>query len=89
MQYVGKTKNTIVRRFGTHWYDIEQKHDTTVARHFNDHGVTTDPPFQIHVLEFIHRNPETREGATILDEHEKMWMGRLNTFYPKGLNIQD
>ncbi len=89
IQYVGKTKNTIVRRFGTHFNDIEKKHDTTVARHFNDHGITKDPPFQIHVLEFIHRNPETREGATILDEHEKMWMGRLNTFYPKGLNIQD
>ena len=88
-QYVGKTKNTIVKRFGTHWNDIEKKHDTTVARHFNDHGFTTDPPFQIHVLEFIHRNPESREGATILDEHEKMWMGRLNTFFPKGLNIQD
>ncbi len=89
IQYVGKTKNTIVKRFGTHFYDIEKKHDTTVARHFNDHGVTKDLPFQIHVLEFIHRNPATKEGAEILDEHEKMWMGRLNTYYPKGLNIQD
>ncbi len=89
VHYVGKTKNTIVKRFGTHFYDIEHGLDTTVARHFNDHGVTTDPPFQIHVLEFIHRNPETREGATILDEHEKMWMSRLDTYYPKGLNIQD
>ncbi len=89
IQYVGKTKNTIVKRFGQHFYDIEKKHDTTVARHFNDHGVTKDPPFQIHVLEFIHRNPATKEGADILDEHEKMWMGRLNTYYPKGLNIQD
>ncbi len=88
MQYVGKTKNTIVKRFGTHFYDIKKSY-TTVARHFNDHGVTKDPAFQIHVLEFIHRNPTTTEGATILDEHEKVWMGRLNTFYPKGLNIQD
>ena len=71
MQYVGKTKNTIVKRFGTHYYDIGKKHDTAVARHFNDHGVTKDPPFQIHVLELIHRNPATNEGATILDEHEK------------------
>ncbi len=63
--------------------------DTTVARHFNDHGVIKDPPFQIHVLEFIHRNPETREGAAIIDEHETMWMVRLNTFYPKCLNLQD
>ncbi len=54
-----------------------------------EHGVTKDPPFQIHVLEFIHRNPATKEGAEILDEHEKMWMGRLNTYYPNGLNIQD
>ena len=82
MQYVGKTKNTIVKRFGTHFYNIEKKHDSMVARHFNDHGFTKDPPLQIHVLEFIHRNRAT-------NEHEKMWMGRLNTFYPKGLNIQD
>ena len=33
IQYVGKTKNTIVQRFGTHFYDIEHKLDTTVARH--------------------------------------------------------
>ncbi len=89
IQYVGKTKNTIVKRFGTHFYDIENKADTTVARHFNDHGVTKDPPFKIHVLEFIHRDPSTKEGAAILDEREKMWMARLNTFYPNGLNIQD
>ncbi len=87
--YVGKTKNTIVKRFGHHFYDIQAKNDTTVARHFNDHGVNKDPPFQIHVLEYIHRNPETQEGASILDQREKIWMARLNSYYPKGLNIQD
>ena len=87
--YVGKTKNTIVKRFGHHLYDIQINNDTTVARHFNQHGINTDPPFQIHVLEYIHRNPETQQGASILDQREKVWMARLNSYYPKGLNIQD
>ena len=87
--YVGKTKNSIVKRFGHHWNDIQNNRDTTVARHFNYHGANVDPPFQIHVLEYIHRNPETQQGATILDEREKIWMARLNSYYPKGLNIQD
>ncbi len=87
--YVGKTKNSIVKRFGTHFNDIKQNHDTTVARHYNKHGAILDPPFQIHVLEYIHRHPDTQQGATILDEREKIWMARLNCYYPKGLNIQD
>ena len=64
-------KNTIVKRFGQHFLDIKNKLDTTVARHYNGHGVQSDPPFQIHVLEYIHRDPETQQGATILDERKK------------------
>ena len=87
--YVGKTKNSIVKRFSTHLYDIEHGLDTTVAKHFNDHGVSTDKyKFQIYVLELINRNPETREGAKTLAEQEKKWIKRLDTYFPKGLNIQ-
>ncbi len=43
----------------------------------------------IAMLTFWSRNPETQQGATILDEREKIWMARLNNYHPKGLNIQD
>ena len=35
IQYLGQTKNKLLTRFNSHFYDISHNSDTTVARHFN------------------------------------------------------
>ena len=60
-QYVGQTKNKLLTRFNSHFYDIHHNNDTTVARHFNKcppHNPAKTDGLNISVLSFI-RSPQT------------------------------
>ncbi len=88
-QYVGQTKNRIMDRFNGHTSDIRLSKDTTVARHMATHGVTRNPPIRIGILEFINAPPDSDRAQKLRNKWEKMWMARLNSYIPQGLNIQD
>ncbi len=89
VQYVGQTKNRKMDRFNNHISDIRNSKDTTVARHMASHGITTNPPICISILEFINASPKSDLAQKLRNKWEKMWMARLNTYIPQGLNIQD
>ena len=89
--YVGQTKNSIKERFKCHFYSITKpkSSDTTVGRHFSrpDHAGIDD--VTILVLDFITSPQNTPSGQRLRDEKEKLWIHRLSTIAPLGLNSAD
>ena len=89
--YVGQTKNSIKERFKCHFFSIKQpkSSDTTVGRHFSqtDHAGIDD--VSILVLEFITAPQNTPSGQRTRDEKEKLWIHRLSSIAPLGLNSAD
>ena len=84
IQYVGETKNTLKKRIYGHRSTIKTgKMDTPVGYHFNlpDHSISDMSVLGIESLG--HRNNAVRLSR------EKMWMKRLRTIQPHGLNIQE
>ena len=88
--YVGQTKNTLLTRTYQHKYAI-RKNDplSTVARHFNAHNIENIPSPLMHVLEFIKLPPNTNEAWQLRLKREKVWIFRLNTLIPAGLNLME
>ena len=84
VQYVGETKNTLKKRIYGHRSTIKTgKMDTPVGHHFNlpDHSISDMSVLGIESLG--HRSDTVRLSR------EKMWMKRLRTIQPHGLNIQE
>jgi hypothetical protein len=85
-QYVGQTKNQLYIRVNQHRSDIRTERGTTVAIHMkNSHGVKENAPLLIHVLQLIRGEAnDTQQGR---NKWESIWMSRLNSYIPGGLNI--
>ncbi len=95
IRYVGQTKNRIVDRIGGHFGDVKNAYegkvtqlDKTVARHYQSHS-DKNYPVTITVLEFIKAPPDSVLASKLRDQKEKMWISRLNTMIPNGLNIME
>jgi len=89
-QYVGQTKNRLIDRFGKHFYHITSKNKTTpIGRHFcqKDHEGLSD--IEIHIVDFIHCDPESNAAASLRDKIEKNWIQRLKCSAPFGINTMD
>lgn len=90
LQYVGMTKNRLMDRFQSHFYNItSSRTDHVIGHHFNqkDHNKLED--IDIHIVDFIHMNPEKPNSEHLRRKLEKNWQQRLHTIAPLGLNIQD
>ena len=88
-KYVGQTKNRIIDRFQGHIFDIKHNHNTTVARHFGCHKDHIDPNMTIHIFEYIRLPKDLPRSNSLRDIRELVWIHRLNTLIPNGLNILD
>ena len=88
-KYVGQTKNRIIDRFQGHIFDIKHNHNTTVARHFESHSDHLDPNMTIQILECIRLPKDLPRSNSLRGNRELVWIHRLNTLIPKGLNILD
>ena len=84
VQYVGETKNTLKKRFYGHRCTVNTKRlDTPVGNHFNlpNHSISD---MIVQGIESLgHRKDAVRLSR------EKLWMKRLRTIQPHGLNIQE
>ena len=89
IKYVGQTKNRITDRFQGHIYDIKHNNNTTVVRHFLSHNDQSNPSMIIHILEYIRLPRDVPRSKSIRDNRELVWIHRLNTLIPNGLNILD
>ena len=96
IQYVGQTENRLLDRFSGHMFDIKSNdQDTTVARHFRicpeprTAQLRWDNGPNITILSFIKHPPKSFEGILERNKEERLWMHRLCTITPKGLNLLD
>ncbi len=76
-------------RLNGHKTDIRNHKDTTVARHMASHNVTGDLPITISIVHFIGASSSSQKAMELRNKWESMWMARLQTYIPQGLNIQD
>ena len=77
-------------RFQGHFYNVnKQSTDHSVGRHFNEPGHSGIVDMEIHILDFIHCSPESEGAAYLRDKLELMWIHRLKTQTPLGLNMMD
>ena len=83
IQYVGQTTRKFKTRMGEHINDIKNKKDRAIANHFNSKGHNLSD-FRTMVIERVIPN----DTAWLL-EREEMWIKRLETKHPHGLNKND
>ena len=84
IQYVGETRTSLKRRFYGHRSTVNTKKlDTPVGLHFNlpNHSITD---MILQGIESLGTQPDTVHAS-----REKMWMRRLHTTQPHGLNIHE
>ena len=89
-QYVGHTKRTLRQRMYEHFRFISQNNNThSVGRHFNsvDHKGLDD--VELYILQFGRKDPDSEESLAIRLILELMWIHRLRSTTPMGLNVFD
>ena len=89
IKYVGQTKNRIIERFQGDIFDIKHSNNSTVARQFHSHSDHLDPNMTIHILDYRRLPKDVPRTNSLRDNRELVWIQRLNTLIPNGLNILD
>ena len=89
LNMLGKQKKRIIDRFQGHIFDIKHNNNTTMARHFGSHNDHLDSNMTIHTLEYIRLPKDILRSNSLRDSRELVWILRLNTLIPNGLNILD
>ena len=92
IKYVGQTSMTLHQRITQHRSDINKGKGSQIAKHFNDNCPDIDH-LSVVPLEHVHRRDlDTFMGklsirdANALLHREQLWMHRLKTLAPAGLN---
>ena len=89
-QYVGETHRPLHSRMYEHLYSIRTKKDTPLAIHFNRPGHdTSNVQFEVASFVYSHAPPDSNEGKKLRKQIEKLWIHRMKTNRPPGLNILD
>ena len=84
-QYIGQTRNKILTRLNQHYSTIRTAQETPVSRHFRSHQCKEPYPVRIYILSLI----KADDAQELRNKWERIWMARLNTYVPYGMNIQD
>ena len=97
IQYIGETKQRLQRRFSNHKTNINgKKSGQVVHKHFEEsgHGISN---LRVIPIEIINKNNVNLRGLNEIQkdkaitkyrlEREKIWISKLQTAYPFGLNI--
>ena len=89
-QYIGHTKRTLGERMCEHFRYITQHNSThSVGRHFNSEQHQGLGNVKLHVLQFGRKDPDSKESLDIRLELERLWIHRLRSTTPMGLNVFD
>ena len=87
-QYVGQTKRPLVERLREHMRNINQNTDIhIVGRHFNEPDHNGTKSLSVQVVNFAKGHPDSKASLTMRLELESMWIKRLRTHVPTGLNL--
>lgn len=81
-QYIGETKHSLQTRLTQHKYNVKNQFgiQTHLVHHFRKHG-----PENMTMKQLEHN---TEWSTSQRKRKEKIWIQRLNTIYPNGLNIK-
>ena len=85
-QYVGQTRNKILIRLNQHYSSIRNRLEIPASRHFQGHNCTEPYPVRIFILSLIKDADNAQE---LRNKWENIWMARLNSYVPYGMNILD
>ena len=86
--YVGQTKRPLVERLREHIRNIKQDNPIhIVGRHFNEPDHKGTKALEVQVLNFAKGHPDSKSSLKMRLELEKMWIERLRSFVPSGLNL--
>lgn len=79
--YIGETKNKLKERLNKHRSDIKKRVDTAISIHYNSagHNITHLRVFPLEQLQM--------DDDKFRKKRESMWIKKLNTKYPNGLNV--
>ena len=87
--YVGQTKRPLVERLREHLRNINQKNDIhIVGRHCNEPDHDGSKSLSVQVLNFAKGHPDSRSSLDLRLELESMWINRLRSHVPTGLNLK-
>lgn len=82
--YVGRTVQTLRKRFGEHRRSIEEGAELTIPRHFKEFHQGSTKGLQVWVLESIPKSLPRAECTKC--ERETFWIYTLDSLSPGGLN---
>ena len=82
IQYVGQTKKRLMDRFQSHFYNIG--HNRPGSEIGKNQGLED---VEIYILDFIHAHPAGSKSKKIRDLIEFIWIQRMHTNAPAGLNV--
>ena len=87
--YVGQTKRPLVERLREHLRNINQQTDIhIVGRHFNEPDHDGSKSLTVQVLNFAKGHPDSKSSLEMRLELESMWINRLRSHVPRGLNLK-
>jgi len=87
-QYVGQTKRSFRLRFKEHLRDIINNRPVPVAEHINSHS-DPKPTITPAIIEVINMDPDSENSLRVRLKREKLWMLKLKTLVPYGMNTLD
>ena len=82
-QYIGETKNSLKTRFYLHRSHIKKNTGTLVTQHFNQ------PNHSMQNMKCIAVERVYGKGVAARLHRERVWMNRLKTLHPLGLNSNE
>ena len=89
-KYVGHTKRTLAERMCEHFRNVTQNNTNhSVGRHFNSTGHNGLNHIRIYILQFCNGNPDNEGSLRHRLHMERVWINRLRTSAPHGLNVFD
>ena len=79
-----------MQRFYRHIGNIKNKiMNTDIGAHYNSDGHQGLKDVDVHIVEFINKNPHSDYAQKLRNKLERNWMLKLRTQVPHGLNLID
>ena len=88
-QYVGKAETSFNLRLNNHRKDVKKDDAIMAYKHFQQQGDNFNKHAKFTIIDKLTNTSKSMEILTQrLIERENLWILKLDTLYPKGLNME-